>query len=92
MSSLERKEGSRVKNKNVIQYASDQINELDSKNTMEGIKRIVSVDRITREAIITHIAEKDQIVDTNTDRTPTVTGTEIEQEFQKGSYREMIDR
>lgn len=92
MSSLERNEGSRVKNKNVIQYASDQINGLDDKNVMEGIKKIVAVDRVTKEAILTNIAEKDKIVDTNTDKMPTVTGPEIEEEFQKGSYREMIDR
>ena len=92
MSTLEKNERSRVKNKNVIQYASDKINELDSKNTMEGIKKIAAVDRVVKEAILINIAEKDKIIDTNIDKTPTVTGTEIEQDVQKGSYREMIDR
>lgn len=92
MSGLKKNEGSRVKSKNIIQYASDQINGLDDESTLEGIKKIVAIDRITREAILMHEAEKDKIIDVSTDKMPTVTGKEIEEDVQKGSYREMIDR
>ena len=94
MSSLNEENISRVKNKGVIQYASDQMNDptLDDKDTMEGIKRIALIDRTTREAILMHEAEKDKIISTNNGKMPVVTGTEIEEDVQKGSYREMLDR
>ena len=81
MSALET--GSRVKSKNVIQYASDQINNpmLEGKDTMTGIKTIVSVDKKVKEAILLHESEKDKIIDTSFGKTPIVTRAEIEEEM-----------
>ncbi len=84
MSELEK---SSVKGKNVIQYASDKINELDDNNPMEGIKKIVAVDRLIREAIRTHEIEQERIVDSNTGKTPSVTGNEIKEAVEEGLYR-----
>lgn len=91
MNSLEQNGGSRVKSRNVIQYASDKINELAGKDTMEGIKKIVAIDRIVKEAELMHIAEKEKIYDSNSNRTPIVTGTEIEDAYKAGEYRPIIE-
>ena len=84
MSELEK---SSVKGKNVIQYASDKINELDDNNPMEGIKKIVAVDRLIREAIRTHEIEQERIVDSNAGKTPSITGNEIKEAVEEGLYR-----
>lgn len=91
MSSLEQNEGSRVKSRNVIQYASDKINELNGKDTMDGIKKIAAIDRIVKEAEMMHIAENDIIDNSNSNRTPIVTGTEIEDDYKAGEYRPIIE-
>ncbi len=94
MSELEMQEGSRVKNKNIIQYASDQINSLalGNKDIMAGIKTIVATDRKAKEAILLHETEKDKIIDSHLGKNPIVTGTEIEEEVNKGLYREGLER
>lgn len=59
MSALESE--SRVKSKNVIQYASDQINNpmLEDKDTITGIKTIIAVEKKVKEAILLHETEKE---------------------------------
>ena len=80
-------EKSGVKGKNVIQYASDKINELDDNNQIVAIKEIATLDKIVTEAIKTYKEEQDRIVDNNKDRTPTVTGPEIKKALEEGLYR-----
>lgn len=89
MSSLEENEVSRVKNKNVIQYASDQMNGIGSKSTMEGIKEIVAIDKTVKNAILIKIAEKNNIVN---EKTYIPTGKDIEEALKGDLYREMVDR
>lgn len=94
MSTLDMNEGNRVKIKNAIQYASDEMNKptLDNKDTMTGIKTIVAVERKVREAILLHEAEKDKIIDSHLGKNPIVTGPEIEAAVNQGLYREGLER
>ena len=65
---------------------------MGSKDTMAGIRTIVAVDKKAKEAILLHEAEKDKIIDNNLGKNPTVTGPEIEEEVNKGLYREGLER
>lgn len=89
MSDLNELKVGRVKGKGILQYASDTMNNpnLDTKDTMAGIKAIAIANRIIEEAILAHQAEIEGVTYKKIRRSPIPTGEEIAEDVKKALYR-----